>query len=346
MGKFESAALDEDEDDEPPVDRSPSPVPQDPPPPQDKYIRLGTREQFSYVKPVLQAILHNNYVPIRDKVQVFLTGSKKERSTLSEKSSARGLMLPRQVTELMEILKWWCLREEGMVQRKGEEGIEDNGMDVETEEAVPVTLETGPTLVEGQAGNSSALRVPALSPVPTEPLPSPATEPPESICSELTGKSSMVRRLSLHYDYHSHGQIRRQRRPMVLKKMSWMWMCSSMLSQTLSLILLLRLGPLNTRPYRLWKSLMFVTHPASLQALLTFPLSSAAIFSSPRLFARSFSGAQGNEQSQQFSRTKKSRNCLMQAGLCWRSGIGWWTSSTCDAARWSMFSGTTARAKF
>ncbi|KAF5315687.1 hypothetical protein D9611_005029 [Ephemerocybe angulata] len=192
MGKMQHAVVDdtvdkENDDDIPIVDRSPSPPCEDPPPDQDTFVRLSLREQFAYVKPVLQAILQNNYGPTKDKFQVFMSGTRAQQASLAQIASERGMMDPQQVSELLVYLKWWCLRGERQPQTVEEE--EDADADAASAAGdAPESVATEP--LPSVAPSSPALTEVAL---PS----SPPLEPPMSSFSPLTELSVEQGGLSL-----------------------------------------------------------------------------------------------------------------------------------------------------
>ncbi|GLB34595.1 hypothetical protein LshimejAT787_0201600 [Lyophyllum shimeji] len=117
---------DEDEDDDiHPRSRSPSPIPTEPPPEADEFIHLSVREQFAYVKPVLTAILNENYPPARPRHDKFIAGGSKRQSTVQE-AGLRGRMDPRDIDHLEGCLIEWCLRDErkakAIIDEEGREG--------------------------------------------------------------------------------------------------------------------------------------------------------------------------------------------------------------------------------
>ncbi|KAG5649415.1 hypothetical protein H0H81_004008 [Sphagnurus paluster] len=95
--------------------RSPSPIPNDPPPNSAEFSELSIREQFAYVKPILSAILGELYPPARTRHSDFVAGAKK-RKKVAENAALRGRMDPSDVTALQEYLSEWCLRDERRAQ--------------------------------------------------------------------------------------------------------------------------------------------------------------------------------------------------------------------------------------
>ncbi|KAG6836876.1 hypothetical protein H0H93_001936 [Arthromyces matolae] len=136
LGQWDSTVIEvpNDEDDNPAEQqdsddqrRSTSPIPIQPPPSTDDFRLLSIREQFSYVKPILMAILNENYPPAMQRHSYFIAGGSKRKSAVEE-AGLRGQMDPRDVDALQRHVAEWCLRDE----RKGQ---------VITDEAdIPVSL--------------------------------------------------------------------------------------------------------------------------------------------------------------------------------------------------------------
>ncbi|TFK36333.1 hypothetical protein BDQ12DRAFT_736939 [Crucibulum laeve] len=116
LGEFESAYVDHVEDEEDANEdneraRSPSPIARIPPPPAAEFSDLSIRQQFAYVKPVLEAILKDTYAPTR-KIHVnFILGGSARKGVV-DNASLRGKMDPKSVGELQKYLSEWCLRDE------------------------------------------------------------------------------------------------------------------------------------------------------------------------------------------------------------------------------------------
>ena len=75
----------------------------------DDFRQLSIRIRFAYTKPVLTAILNKEYEPVMNFHQLFMAGGQK-RGRLLDHSSRRGKMDLKEVTELTNYLKEWCLR--------------------------------------------------------------------------------------------------------------------------------------------------------------------------------------------------------------------------------------------
>ncbi|KAJ7154260.1 hypothetical protein C8R46DRAFT_448088 [Mycena filopes] len=151
VGKFESSfqevVKDLDVDERP---RGPSPEPRDPPPGPAAFCDLSVREQFVYAKPVLQAILRDEYGPARALHARYMAGGT-ERKKVAEEAPKRGRMDPRDVEEFQRCLTAWCLRD-----------LRETAVEEEEEEGDGVVQE--PTSNEGAGANepdvSSTLHVP------------------------------------------------------------------------------------------------------------------------------------------------------------------------------------------
>ncbi|KAG5644042.1 hypothetical protein DXG03_009194 [Asterophora parasitica] len=91
--------------------RPPSPIPLDPPPSSDEFSTLSIREKLAYVKPVLIAILNENYAPALTRHKNFIAGGSKRKNVVDD-AGLRGQMDPRDVNALQQCLSEWCLRDE------------------------------------------------------------------------------------------------------------------------------------------------------------------------------------------------------------------------------------------
>ncbi|THH20878.1 hypothetical protein EW146_g559 [Bondarzewia mesenterica] len=114
LGKFDSGdskiADNVDADiDESELTRGPSPIPEIPPP--TNFGKLSIRQQFSYVKPVVKAVLNDRYPPAKDRHDAFMKGGIIRRA-LRKEAPGKGELNAREVTELGLVLNWWVLRDE------------------------------------------------------------------------------------------------------------------------------------------------------------------------------------------------------------------------------------------
>ncbi|EAU88657.1 hypothetical protein CC1G_01030 [Coprinopsis cinerea okayama7 len=144
MGKVESTTKDTYDDDEnedhlkevlESARRSQSPSPASKLPNPERFMRLPIRHQFAYTKPVLQAILNDEYEPVRSKREMFMKGGS-GRMNVTKGSTARGMMDPMVVEELNVYVTYWCLREEMVMRDRGVVGREEvEKADMEVEEA-------------------------------------------------------------------------------------------------------------------------------------------------------------------------------------------------------------------
>ncbi|KAJ7766701.1 hypothetical protein B0H16DRAFT_1882733 [Mycena metata] len=111
VGKFQSSfqevVKDADVDEGP---RGSSPEPRDPPPSGKPFRDLSVREQFVYCKPVLQAILRDEYPPARALHARYMIGGT-SRKQVTEEAPKRGMMDPHDVEELQRCVVEWCLRD-------------------------------------------------------------------------------------------------------------------------------------------------------------------------------------------------------------------------------------------
>ncbi|KAF8077597.1 hypothetical protein FPV67DRAFT_2425 [Lyophyllum atratum] len=106
--------------------RFPSPIPTDPPPDAAAFLQLEINEQFAYTKPVLSAILNENYSPARTRHNHFIAGGSK-RKRVAEDAAQRGRMDPRDVSSLQQCLSEWCLRSERRALEIADEGSSEGG---------------------------------------------------------------------------------------------------------------------------------------------------------------------------------------------------------------------------
>lgn len=107
-------------DREPERFRSPSPI--HPPPSVEDFRLLSIREQFAYAKPVLSAILNENYPPAMQRHIDFVSGGSKRKSVVEE-AGLRGQMDPRDVDALQRYVTEWCLRDEQRAQMITDEEV-------------------------------------------------------------------------------------------------------------------------------------------------------------------------------------------------------------------------------
>lgn len=95
--------------------RSPSPIPTDPPPSFSDFMDLDIRDQFAYTKPVMIAILNEQYAPAQKKHDMFIGGGQGRKAVVDD-AGLRGRMDPQSVSELQNYLSEWCLRDERRAQ--------------------------------------------------------------------------------------------------------------------------------------------------------------------------------------------------------------------------------------
>ncbi|KAJ3875103.1 hypothetical protein F5051DRAFT_71081 [Lentinula edodes] len=137
MGKFASDHLDNgddgDEDDPANISRdsnnhssdtgilppSPSPSPVPFPSLSCAFNNLSIRAQLAYIKPVLLAILNENYAPAKGRHDSFMKGGK-ARAGLGASAGLRGTIPPRDVDKLQKHLCDWCLRDEVRASNKSD----------------------------------------------------------------------------------------------------------------------------------------------------------------------------------------------------------------------------------
>ncbi|KAJ7143064.1 hypothetical protein C8R43DRAFT_891891 [Mycena crocata] len=140
IGKFESVfneVVNDTDDDRPAPPRSTrlSPEPHNPPPTADVFCDLPVHDQFVHTKPVLQAILRDEFPPARVAHTKFIGGGN-GRNDIVKNAGERGLLDPRDVSEFLACLKEWCLR--GM--EMDERAVEEEEEQAETKEIVAEVL--------------------------------------------------------------------------------------------------------------------------------------------------------------------------------------------------------------
>lgn len=169
------------EDEQDPSDlRDPSPPPRGLLPSKDDFMQLEIREQFAYVKPVLQAILRNEYRPTKAKFERFLANDKVFMSNLNKSSAMSGMIVPSDIFLLTSYLKWWALRGEVDTQRKDSVGVnegDDDAVSVIAPESV--ATEPLPSIAPSSPYLSERTMSPGVEPPPSSLAPSgslPATQ--------------------------------------------------------------------------------------------------------------------------------------------------------------------------
>uniref|UniRef100_A0A8H8CNF1 PWWP domain-containing protein n=1 Tax=Psilocybe cubensis TaxID=181762 RepID=A0A8H8CNF1_PSICU len=176
MGKFESFYVhkedDPDEDDltPPEEDRSPSPVPLDPPPSREDFKLLDIRHQFTYTKEILRAIMDGRYTPTREKHDDFVKGGK-WRKNVANSAAMWGLMDPKEVKVVDKLVRNWCLRDDK------EDEVMDNVSDISPQ---PIVLDSvqdvtqvenneapAPPEAELALGDNTTSDIPAVGTLPS-----------------------------------------------------------------------------------------------------------------------------------------------------------------------------------
>ncbi|KAJ6531586.1 hypothetical protein DFH09DRAFT_1326350 [Mycena vulgaris] len=141
LGKYDSVFKDVANDDAnaPDARNTPdsrlSPDPLDPPPTGHAFADLGVQQQFVHAKPVLQAILRDEYPPARDAHKLFIGGGRGRNEVVKE-AGQRGLMDPRDVDKFQECLLEWVMRKTDKGARV--EDTKEPGVAVEEEIAANV----------------------------------------------------------------------------------------------------------------------------------------------------------------------------------------------------------------
>ena len=150
MGQFESSydetANDSETEESQSESRAPSPIPSTSPPSREDFCELDVRAQFVYTKPILIAILNEQYPPAKERHDNFLKGGLARKSAV-DGAAFRGEMDPRSVSELQKWLCYWCLRDNSSVSHRKE--------DIAVNDSVH-ELQNGQVEVTEVAGVSSA----------------------------------------------------------------------------------------------------------------------------------------------------------------------------------------------
>ncbi|KAI0005926.1 hypothetical protein BJV74DRAFT_6153 [Russula compacta] len=79
-----------------------------PPPSPKSFCERSIRDQFAYIKPVIKAILHETYLPARERHQAFMQGGP-SRLRLQKAATGKGDLTSREVSRLGRVLQHWVL---------------------------------------------------------------------------------------------------------------------------------------------------------------------------------------------------------------------------------------------
>ncbi|KAG5716404.1 hypothetical protein E4T56_gene5546, partial [Termitomyces sp. T112] len=161
-------------------ERSHSPSPTIPPPSAEDFKLFSIREQFAYVKPILSAILNEDFPPALQRHTDFIAGGSKRKNVVEE-ASLRGQIDPRDVDAIQRYVTEWCLRDEQRAQV------------ITDEEDISAPLS------EDMVDNYAPSIDRSLSPTATEIL-SEAEFPPSSFVTSSEGKqgTSSITHINLH----------------------------------------------------------------------------------------------------------------------------------------------------
>jgi hypothetical protein len=79
-----------------------------PPPNPEDFCELPIRDQFSYVMPIIKAILNETYLPARERHRAFMQGGT-SRLRLLKAATGKGDLTVRDVSRLGRVLQDWVL---------------------------------------------------------------------------------------------------------------------------------------------------------------------------------------------------------------------------------------------
>jgi len=79
-----------------------------PPPDPKDFCEMPIRDQFAYIKPVIQAILNETYLPVRERHEAFMRGGASRRR-LQKTATGKGDLTTREVSRLGKVLQQWVL---------------------------------------------------------------------------------------------------------------------------------------------------------------------------------------------------------------------------------------------
>lgn len=79
-----------------------------PPPDPEDFCELPIQDQFSYVKPIIRAILNEAYLPARERHRAFMQGGL-SRLRLQKAATGKGDLTVRDVSRLGRVLQNWVL---------------------------------------------------------------------------------------------------------------------------------------------------------------------------------------------------------------------------------------------
>jgi hypothetical protein len=103
-----------------------SPEPINPIPSAEEFTDLSIQQQFAFVKPVLKAILNEEYGPAKTRHDNFIRGGN-ARNIVTSSVGLRGEMAVREVKELGKWLRKWTLRNESRSTRRMDEEDRSHG---------------------------------------------------------------------------------------------------------------------------------------------------------------------------------------------------------------------------
>ena len=174
----------------------------------ERFRELSTRLQFVHTKPVLKATLNEDYEPVMESHKLFVAGGPK-RESLKEHSCRRGIMGLKQVEELTNYLKEWCLRG-GMSTNTEKIDTDKNEEDTLNQDVVVIASQTEQReeehisqttqdthgkleIDDGTAIGHSGTEIRSLSPAMTDIMPASQDEvPPSSSFRSTTDHDSLI----------------------------------------------------------------------------------------------------------------------------------------------------------
>ncbi len=158
--------------------------------------------QFVYTKPILVAVLNEQYGPARERHDQFLKGGQ-ARKSIVDSAMLRGEIVPESVGELQRHLCEWCLREETLGKEDQKEQVAEKveELQVDGAETSHEQLETtqSDVVTEDMIETEEATGPPSSVITSTTTLPPEGPPDPSSVdvsMEDVTDKASPLSALS------------------------------------------------------------------------------------------------------------------------------------------------------